>query len=470
MVSEKEVEAAREVLERRVFDEGGCEAQQVPAMVREMLQAAALARAEANAGEPRMVDLKPCPFCGGNAEELDLEDEANFGGSVICCQKCGASSPVHFDRKENLYDSWNRRTEAKVTEASELCPDCQGSGYSNHPDSGQVCYRCNGQGSYTHPAQQPSDRLVQFLYRLCRDHGEIDFEAHVAQTKHGPAVYSSYDIECRARGLASDLTHPAPQPIGPTGEPVQARAVADALCNQLPSASTGDASNQVLPAVKVHPADTLPSGSDHLITKAWVHEGCLIALYGTNDKLIGWIDTHDWLKDKVYRDRLLSGKQKEDTMTHPDDEAVDKFAAAMKAKLKWERENRDRNGWNDPSLCSDELLVKLLIDHLPKGNDGNYEDIANLCMMLYHRDIHPSVLAEQLHNLRSVTKVVEALWLFREFVIKNATQWKLGSNHHHPIWMHVAEALGDVPEIRRGPEYQFIQPLNERTLGELRND
>jgi len=60
-----------------------------------------------------MVDLKPCPFCGGNAEELYLEDEANFGGSVICCQKCGASSPVHFDRKENLYDSWNRRTEAK---------------------------------------------------------------------------------------------------------------------------------------------------------------------------------------------------------------------------------------------------------------------------------------------------------------------------------------------------------------------
>lgn len=60
-----------------------------------------------------MVDLKPCPFCGGSAERLELEDEANFGGSVICCQRCGASSPVHFDRKENLYDSWNRRTEAK---------------------------------------------------------------------------------------------------------------------------------------------------------------------------------------------------------------------------------------------------------------------------------------------------------------------------------------------------------------------
>lgn len=63
--------------------------------------------------EVRMIDLKPCPFCGGSAEQLELDDEANFGGSVICCQKCGASSPVHFGRKENLYDSWNRRTEAK---------------------------------------------------------------------------------------------------------------------------------------------------------------------------------------------------------------------------------------------------------------------------------------------------------------------------------------------------------------------
>jgi len=56
-----------------------------------------------------MVDLKPCPFCGGSAERIELEDEDNFGGSVICCKQCGASSPVHFDRKENLYDSWNRR-------------------------------------------------------------------------------------------------------------------------------------------------------------------------------------------------------------------------------------------------------------------------------------------------------------------------------------------------------------------------
>jgi len=54
--------------------------------------------------------LKPCPFCGGEAEEIYIEEEGdNFGGSCICCKTCGASSAVHFDRKENLRSSWNAR-------------------------------------------------------------------------------------------------------------------------------------------------------------------------------------------------------------------------------------------------------------------------------------------------------------------------------------------------------------------------
>ena len=57
-------------------------------------------------------ELLPCPFCGGEPERLELTDEENFGGSVISCKRCGASSPVHFDRKENLLDSWNRRSAA----------------------------------------------------------------------------------------------------------------------------------------------------------------------------------------------------------------------------------------------------------------------------------------------------------------------------------------------------------------------
>jgi len=70
--------------------------------------------------------LLPCPFCGGEAGRLDfvtvgteLGDDPNAGGSCISCNGCGASSPVHFDRKENLYSSWNERNTRAPVEAAK---------------------------------------------------------------------------------------------------------------------------------------------------------------------------------------------------------------------------------------------------------------------------------------------------------------------------------------------------------------
>lgn len=55
--------------------------------------------------------LLPCPFCGAEAERYDDHDtgSVNEGGSCITCKRCGASSPMHFERKENLISSWNDR-------------------------------------------------------------------------------------------------------------------------------------------------------------------------------------------------------------------------------------------------------------------------------------------------------------------------------------------------------------------------
>lgn len=61
------------------------------------------------------VKLLPCPFCGGEPERIDVpyEDDVdggmNAGGSCIQCKRCAASTGLHFDRKENLYSSWNER-------------------------------------------------------------------------------------------------------------------------------------------------------------------------------------------------------------------------------------------------------------------------------------------------------------------------------------------------------------------------
>lgn len=66
---------------------------------------------------------------------------------------------------------------------------------------------------------------------------------------------------------------------------------------------------------------------------------------------------------------------------HPDDEAVDRFAEAMKTKLRKKRDE-GRGGWEDKEQCSQEFLSSLLHEHAVKGDPV---DVANLAMMLHQR-------------------------------------------------------------------------------------
>lgn len=66
--------------------------------------------------------------------------------------------------------------------------------------------------------------------------------------------------------------------------------------------------------------------------------------------------------------------------THPDDAAVDKFAARMKWKLARARD-KGRAGWQDP-WWTPEQISQALREHVKKGDPL---DVANYCMFLVER-------------------------------------------------------------------------------------
>ncbi|WP_421334134.1 hypothetical protein [Aeromonas veronii] len=80
-----------------------------------------------------------------------------------------------------------------------------------------------------------------------------------------------------------------------------------------------------------------------------------------------------------------------DTKVHSDDVAIDRFAAAMKAKMAAARA-KGRSGWDSETACSDLCLARSLVKHIFKGNVGTFEDIANFAMMLHQRNADPVVL------------------------------------------------------------------------------
>ena len=64
-----------------------------------------------------MIELKPCPFCGGQAEERYLKRKMLFARFVfpysthfvyIRCAGCAATSEVKWTREEAI-EAWNRR-------------------------------------------------------------------------------------------------------------------------------------------------------------------------------------------------------------------------------------------------------------------------------------------------------------------------------------------------------------------------
>lgn len=100
-------------------------------------------------------------------------------------------------------------------------------------------------------------------------------------------------------------------------------------------------------------------------------------------------DTRDAFRsdviDALHRAQEIAMQGREPTEAqieqHPDDAAVDRFAAAMKAKLA-EKRAEGRGGWDDPEQCSTTYLATLLRGHVAKGDPL---DVGNFAMMLWNR-------------------------------------------------------------------------------------
>ncbi len=93
------------------------------------------------------------------------------------------------------------------------------------------------------------------------------------------------------------------------------------------------------------------------------------------------------LKDVIAQHGLLRTEPAPQRVTepgayHPDDTAIDKFAAAMKRKMAQKRE-QGRGGWSNPSECTVAFLSDCLRKHVDKGDPV---DIGNFAMMLFNRN------------------------------------------------------------------------------------
>lgn len=94
---------------------------------------------------------------------------------------------------------------------------------------------------------------------------------------------------------------------------------------------------------------------------------------------------------------------------HPDDEAVDRFAVAMKAKLAKSRE-KGRHGWQTASAAH---LSGLLYRHMYKADPL---DVANLAMMLHQNGQAIELPQEARHDQGEVQRLRKALPYLRNAV------------------------------------------------------
>ncbi len=113
---------------------------------------------------------------------------------------------------------------------------------------------------------------------------------------------------------------------------------------------------------------------------------------------------------------------------HPDDLAVDAFAAAMKAKLADARA-KGRGGWNGDEPGMHQRLSDLLRAHVEKGDP---RDVSNFCMFLHQRGegiSAPAPIPRPMDTAPRDGTLVRLLVQFEEHLIEDTDEpaWTIGA-------------------------------------------
>ena len=56
-----------------------------------------------------MADLKPCPFCGGEADILEHQYQGCFTTYGVVCLDCYSGTDWSFETEDEAIAAWNRR-------------------------------------------------------------------------------------------------------------------------------------------------------------------------------------------------------------------------------------------------------------------------------------------------------------------------------------------------------------------------
>lgn len=319
--------------------------------------------------------MLPCP-CGSEAR-IDPKVSGTAEWFVITCKaQCGFSlEGVHVyagaigstaEAREKAVTAWNRRTQAgKVVAWLKSWTD----------DDGSYCSRVD-----MHDDLDPWMKYLKVeVQPLCLSQAEVvGWRPVMEQLVHAVANMRVPQNTTEA-GLQVVVT------LGPAFEAAQ-RFLASPV-------TVPDAAGETAEQWRENVEALLSSGDPDVIR---CHEG------GGPESLIGSL-VLTMMRTRNARDKALRqspASQGGGVEVHPDDKAVDAFALRMKVKLKWEREVRDRSGWQ---VMSAEELSTLLVEHLPKGDPV---DVANFCMMLSQNEQRITTQAPPAQQLgKGVTEI-----------------------------------------------------------------